>query len=215
MAGDERIERGMRTLLAERRRVLDAGARPLGWKLGFGSLAAFERLGTSEPLVGFLTDATLVEPGATVPLAGYANPLFEPELAGYVDENLELGAVGQAIELADVDFASGDAEAVLAGNVCHRAVVLGPERAPSVDGLRVRVLRGAEEIVAGADPQAVTGELAALVRHVRELLPRFGEELRPGDVVIGGATVPVPAPAPGDRIRYELEPLGSLELAFS
>ena len=63
---DPRVIAGMRAQFAQRQRLLDAGARPLGWKLGLGTPAAMEKAGTTAPLVGFLTDRGLLEPGADV-----------------------------------------------------------------------------------------------------------------------------------------------------
>jgi 2-keto-4-pentenoate hydratase len=67
---DDRVARGMRAMLALRAERLESGERPLGWKVGFGSAAAVEALGTDRPLVGFLTDAALLDDGATVPVGG-------------------------------------------------------------------------------------------------------------------------------------------------
>lgn len=205
----------MRALLELRARRLGAGETPIGWKLGFGSPAALERLGTTEPLVGFLTDRSLVEPGATVSLAGWGTPVLEPEIAIHVGDDLGIGALGLAIELADLDAAVADPEAILAGNIFHRAVVLGPERFASPDALAGRVEQNGEEVRATDDPQAATGELAALVRRVGELLPRYGAQLLPGDAIIAGSIVPPLEVAAGDRIRYELAPVGALELSLS
>lgn len=205
----------MRALLDLRASRLAAGERPIGWKIGFGAPPALERLGTTAPLVGFLTDRSLVEPGATVSLAGWGTPVLEPEIAVHVGDDLGVGALGLAIELADLDASLADPEAILAGNIFHRAVVLGAGRAASVEGLAARVERNGEEAAATGDLHALTGEPTALLRHVRELLPRFGERLRPGDTVITGSIVPPLQVFPGDRIRYELPHLGSLELAFS
>jgi 2-keto-4-pentenoate hydratase len=212
---DERIDRGMRALLELRARRLAAGERPIGWKLGFGAPAALERLGTSAPLVGFLTDRSLVEPGATVSVAGWGMPMLEPELAIHVGDDLGIGALGPAIELADLDAAVADPEAILAGNIFHRAVVLGAGRHASVAELSPRIERNGDEVAAPADPQELTGELGALLRHLRELLPRYGEELRPGDVVIAGSIVPPLQIVPGDRIYYAVSPADSLELAIA
>ena len=49
---DARVVRGMQAQLELRRRRLDGGDEPLGWKVGFGAPAMLERLGISGPLVG-------------------------------------------------------------------------------------------------------------------------------------------------------------------
>jgi len=212
---DARVDRGMRALLDLRAQRLAAGERPIGWKLGFGAPAALERLGTSAPLVGFLTDRSLVEPGSTVSVAGWGAPMLEPEIAIHVGDDLGIGALGPAIELADLDASVSDPEAILAGNIFHRGVVLGADRYASVEELAPRIERNGEEVAAPADPQELTGELGALVRLVRELLPRYGEELRPRDVIIAGSIVPALQIVPGDRVRCALSSEYSLDLAIA
>jgi 2-keto-4-pentenoate hydratase len=199
-------------MLELRRGLLAEGARPLGWKLGFGSRAAQEQLGASGPLVGFLTDRTRVDPGATISLEGYANPLLEPEVAVYVDASGAVRELGIAIEIVDLDPPADSVAAVLGRNVYHRFVVLGPERATSFDGLRARLYRDGEEIAATDDVGALNGdprEAGAVVARA------VGSDLRDGEVVIAGSVVAPVDVRPGERYRYELEPVGALELAFA
>jgi 2-keto-4-pentenoate hydratase len=112
MGRDERIDRGMATQLAERRRRIDAGEHPLGWKLGMGVPAAMEKLGTEAPLVGYLLESARVESGATVDVSGWSNPKLEPEIAVHLgadvpggtsreDAEAAIAGVGVAIELVD------------------------------------------------------------------------------------------------------------------
>ena len=68
---DPRIKRGMETQLAERRRRLAAGEKPLGWKLGFGAPSAMARLATSAPISGYLLQSALVRSGGLVDVKGW------------------------------------------------------------------------------------------------------------------------------------------------
>src|SRR5215212_1971699 len=68
---DPRVRRGMERQLQLRRRILADGARPIGWKLGLGTAAAMEQHGTTAPLVGFLTDRGVREPGAELSIGGW------------------------------------------------------------------------------------------------------------------------------------------------
>jgi 2-keto-4-pentenoate hydratase len=224
---DPRIARGTAAMLELRRSRLDAGDRPVGWKVGFGAPAALELLGTDRPLVGFLTDRGLVEDGATVSLAGWTQPMLEPEIAVHLARDLEgdathddvraaIGGLSAAIELADIDTQPTDPEAILAGNIFHRHVLLGPvvEGRTTAEGVTGRLLRDGEEIAATAAPEAATGELAEIVRLTAELLAANGERLRGGDVVITGSIVPPVAVAPGETVIAEIPPLGSLEVVL-
>jgi 2-keto-4-pentenoate hydratase len=222
---DARIERGTRAMLELRARRLAAGERPLGWKVGFGAPAAYERLGTDRPLVGFLTDRGLLPDGATVAIGDWTTPMLEPEIAVHLARDVEagedasaaIGGLSAAIELADLEFSPADPEPIVAGNIYHRHVLLGPvDRGRSTaDGIRGRVLRHGDELAATDTPEALTGTLAAVLRHTADLLADAGERLRAGEVVICGSIVPPLAIAPGDRITAEIEPLGSLTVTLT
>ena len=59
-----RVLAATRAQLDARRALLDAGARHVGWKIALG-IAEVEALAGSEPALGHITTATLVEPGGT------------------------------------------------------------------------------------------------------------------------------------------------------
>jgi 2-keto-4-pentenoate hydratase len=226
LAADPRVRRGMEAQLAWRRERLAAGEQPLGWKVGFGTPQAMERFAIEAPLVGFLMRSGLVEPGRRVSLADWANPALEPEVAVHMASDLpagsDLGAarsaiagLGPAFELADIDPPPEDVERILAGDIFQRGVMLGTHVEGASPGeLRGRVERRGSPPVEVEDPQATTGEIVAVVRHVADLLGAFEEHLRAGEVVITGAIVPPMPLSPGDAVEYELRPLGRLSIEF-
>jgi 2-keto-4-pentenoate hydratase len=216
----------MSAQLAERGRRLRSGERPVGWKVGFGSPDAMERLGTDAALVGFLTDASLIDSPARVSVRGWTAPVLEPEVAVHIGADLSPGgdvagarraiaALGPAFELADVDPPPDEVEAILAGNIFQRHVVLGPaDPNASPDALRARVRAPDGEEREIEDPQALTGDIVGTVRHVADLLGALGETLRSGEVVICGSIVPPIPVAPGDELSYALDPVGSVSIRF-
>jgi 2-keto-4-pentenoate hydratase len=208
LAADPRVRRGMEAQLATRRERLAAGGEPLGWKVGFGTPQAFEKLGTSAPLVGYLLKGSRIDS-----LEGFAAPALEPEVAVRVGEGHTAAALAPAFELADVED-TDDVEGILAGDIFHRGVLLGPmtERS-SLDGAAATVIVNGEPTRV-EDPEAMPGPIEGLVAHVAALLPAFGEELRPGDVIITGSLMPPLKVAPGDRVGYELEGFGSISVSF-
>ena len=213
LVADPRVRRGMEAQLALRARRLAGGDAPLGWKVGFGTPEAYEKLGTAAPLVGFLLQSALAPSGAAYSLDGFSRPALEPEVAVRVGEGGTAVALGPAFEIADVD-PEADLEAILAGDIFQRGVVLGPmvERA-ALDGVAGRVVVNGEETRV-PDPEALPGAIADLLAHVAALLPEFGEELRPGDIVITGSIVPPLAVGAGDRVEYELDGIGSVSISF-
>ncbi len=225
--GDERIERGMATQLAERRRRLDAGEAPLGWKLGMGVPAAMEKLGTDAPLVGYLNEPSRVESGATVSLEGWSGAKLEPEVAVHMgadlagdasreDAEAAIAGLGVAIELVDLDAGESDPEKILAADIYQRHVLLGPvTEGASPAGVTASIVKNGAEAAAADDVTAATGDPVDLVLHVARTLAAAGETLAAGHVVICGSVVPALDIAPGDNVEVALEPLGSLVVSFS
>jgi 2-keto-4-pentenoate hydratase len=213
LAADPRVRRGMDAQLELRRERLAAGDAPLGWKVGFGTPEAFEKLGTSAPLVGFLLCSALVPSGSAYSIDGFGRPALEPEVAVRVGEGGVRVALGPAFEIADVEPTS-DLERILAGDIFQRGVVLGPmaERGSLEAASAVVTVNG--EAMRVGDPQALPGAIPDVIAHVSDLLPEFGERLRPGDVVITGSIVPPLQVEPGDRVEYELGGVGSVSISF-
>jgi 2-keto-4-pentenoate hydratase len=225
LAADPRVRLGMEGQLAERDRRLASGELPLGWKLGFGSTEAMERLRIPAPLVGFLTDRSQLEPGRPASVGGWTHPALEPEIAVRLGADLPPGgpreaaagaisAIAPVYELVAVDPPPSEVAAILAGNIFHRRVVLGPEA--EMDPGRFASLR-ALVVVNGdkrpvAAPQAATGELVGLVRHVADLLGEFGSSLRGGEIVICGSIVPPISISRGDDVAYRLDRIGTISL---
>ena len=198
-------------MLELRRKLLDEGAKPLGWKLGFGAPAALEKLGIDRPLVGFLTDRTLLPDGATAHVGDWVKPMLEAEVAVRVGADGRIDGYAVAIELADLDPPPEDAGAIVAGNIFHRHVLLGEFRDP-VEHLTATLTRDGEELGRTDTPDALTGEYAQLVEVVREVA---GDELRAGDVIITGSIFPPVEVHPGDTLTAEVAPLGSLSVSIA
>lgn len=227
---DPRIARGMKAQLALRHARLDAGEKPLGWKVGFGAPAAMARLAIKAPLVGFLTDRALIGSGSMVSIANWNKPVAEPEIAVHLGCDLPAGAdraateaaiagLGPAIELADVDRPPDDVESILAGNIYQRNLVLGrcdgARAGGKLDRILARVIRNGTEVARTADPQALTGDLIDIVRHVAEILAACGERLRAGQVIITGSIVPPLWIEAGEEIVFALDPVDTVSLRFA
>jgi 2-keto-4-pentenoate hydratase len=227
---DPRISRGMAAQLRHRRELLNAGQKPLGWKLAFGGPAAMERLHTSAPLVGFLLQSAVVPSGSTLSLSNWKKPAAEPEIAVHLGKDLSAGAdrptamaaiagLGPAIEIADVVHPSDDVEGTLACNIYQRHVILGgsdSSRAGGVlSGLSARVLRNGNEIANTTDLQALTGELTDIVRRTANLLAALGESLQAGQIIIAGSIIPPIWVEPSDEIIFHLAPVDSISIRFA
>jgi 2-keto-4-pentenoate hydratase len=226
---DPRIVRGMEAQLRSWRGRIRAGERRIGWKIGLNVPVVQEQLGISRPVIGYLTSGRQLAPSASHSLADGTRVGVEPEIAVEIAERVPagadretaetaIGALGPAVEVVDIDLPFEDLERILAGNVFHRAVMLGAarsRRAVEDSGeIAARVLRnGSEEATADATP--LIGDLADVVRLVADMLGAFGEALLAGDRIISGSLTRIVWVEPGDRAEIELGPLGSLAVGFT
>jgi 2-keto-4-pentenoate hydratase len=228
---DPRVKRGMETQLAERRQRLASGEKPLGWKLGFGAPSAMARLGTSGPISGYLLQSALVPSGGLVNVKGWTQPVAEPEIGVRLGADLAPGsnaaaalaaiaALTVAIELADINLATTPetAEAVLAGNIFQRRVVVSEQSRSGGDtaGLLSRMYRRGKLAGETDKPEALTGKVPDLLVHLADMLGAFGEKLKAGEIVICGSTVPPPLiEADETEFTHAIEPIGEASVRFT
>jgi 2-keto-4-pentenoate hydratase len=228
---DPRIAEGMRAQMELRRKLLDAGAKQIGWKVGLGAPAMQLKLGLTAPIVGFLLDRALLVSGAAVSLNGWQKPVAEAEVAAYMGRDLPasasrdearraITAIGPAIELADADGPMDDVRSVLAGDIFQRHVILGPRdpmrSGARLDGLKGRVTRSGLDVPVPTDLETNIGELVNIVRHVADIAAAVGGGLRAGHVIICGSLTPPMFLDAGERgIDFELSPIGSVSVRFS
>lgn len=227
---DLRIQSGMRRQFALLQQQERAGARRIGWKVGFGAPAAMEKLGITAPLIGFLLDRAVLHSGATVALSSWTKPAAEPEIAIEIGRGVAAGAsdaeianaivaIGPAIELADVDGPMDDVEAILAGDIFQRHVIFGPRdtgrAGASLDGLEGQLRRSAREVVVPTDLEGNTGTLKVIVRQVAETLSAFNRQLHAGDLIIAGSVTPPQFLEPSDsHLSWTLDPIGNVSVNF-
>jgi 2-keto-4-pentenoate hydratase len=205
------LSRGMAALLERRAAELDAGAAPVGWKIGFNTPAIQKHFGLSDPVVGYLTDTGVTPDGAAVDLTGWTAPAVEVEVAIRVDDHGEVGGLAPALELVDLDLPFDDLEPILAGNVFQRGVVFGDE-VPGVDpwAVKTEVTRAGAVVAEGS----LAEDPATTLAFVRSFLAAHGAALQPGDRIIAGSMVPPLAVASGDTLQVTFGPLGELSVRF-
>jgi 2-keto-4-pentenoate hydratase len=213
-------------MLALRASALDSGVEPLGWKLGFGAPGAMASFGTDRPLVGFLTSDLSLVSGSSVSVAEWTKPLLEAEVAAHLGSPVPpaasaaeaLAAVSGwsvAIELADLSFAPSDIEAILAGNIFHRHVLLGPVVPSIPSDLSFSVLRDGSEVAATSTPYELTGPLGSILASAASTLAASGASLSAGDVVITGSVVAPIDVSGGGSWRVVAPGLGEVDVSLA
>jgi 2-keto-4-pentenoate hydratase len=102
--------------------------------------------------------------------------------------------------------------------VFHRGVVLGPA-VESFDAAKLATITATVEkngSVAERATFADAGEAPAdVVGLIAERLALVGQELREGQVIIGGSLTPIVFVEPGDSVAVDLGPLGALALSLA
>lgn len=200
--------------LAQRERALRAGARHVGWKIGH-AIAEVEAVQGATPAVGWLTSATLLRDGMTYAAGHPAQLRAETELVVQLGTDVAAGVepdgaaaavagIGVALELVDVARPAGGLAAIIAGNVFHRAAVLGPCTGDPDATVGDAVLFVGDRRHAADEPPPDVG---ALLAQLAAALADVGQRLRAGDRVLTGSMVHVPV-AIGDRVAAEIAGLG-------
>ena len=212
-AVDPRLVSALTEQLARRQAAFADGARRVGWKLGMGEA---ERIGQG-PVVGHLTSATQLEPGAAFVISDDARLHADVELAALIGSDVGAGgdvagAIGGwavALELVDLGQGGDDPEAIVAANVFHRAFALGPTSASS--GSPPGGLAGGLSVNGQLRASASVPDVGPRLAAAAGILASVGESLRRGDRVITGSIVQEPV-RPGDALVADLGPIGSVTL---
>lgn len=227
---DAALSRGLVRQLRARDGLIASGRRPLGWKAGFGAPASLQRFGLDGPLIGFMTDASVLADGSEIDITAWGRAVAEPEIFVVLGADITAGggpdaareaiaSLGPAIELANIDPPPEDVEEIMAGNIFHEAVVLGDDdpgrRGADLSGLEARVMVDGEEIGRTTHLEDMTGRIVDVLSHLGALLGEHGEAMRAGDVVICGSVVPPIDLAPGRTVGFELHPMGPISVSVS
>lgn len=206
-----------------------AGEVTIGAKLGLTSPAKQARMGVAEPVIGFLTDAMRLEPGAVAAaLPRWIQPRIEPEMAFVLRRPVgsritpaaardAVAGVGIAAEIidsryADYRFRFAD---VVADNTSGAGVLLGDLRPaadlPDLTPLRCEVSVDGE-VRHEATGAAILGDPYAALVHLSHHLEARGETLPAGALVLAGALTDAEPLVPGSSYRLAIEELGTVQV---
>ena len=207
------------------------GARVLGAKVGYTSVATQRQFGVSEPVFGLLLDPGVNVDGGDVPYDRMISPRIEPEIACVLKDDLRgpgatvadalgaLAGVMPAFELVDSRFKHWRANAIdmIADCVGGWGIVLAGCITPAteVDLRHVgMVLERNGTVVSTGAGAAALGNPADVLVWLANRLAGFGLGLSRGQVVITGSLVRAEPVARGDCYRAQFDHLGSVSATF-
>jgi len=205
-----------------------------GYKVALTSQQMRRFVGVDEPQAGMMLESTLHRSPARVRAADYVRLVVEFEIAVQIAEDLpaadkpfsrervarSVGAVMPALELADDRNADYSQLArhpleLIADNCWNEGAVLG---APVQDWktIDLAAVRGVatingNKVGEGRGADAMGHPLDAVV-WLADHLASIGRGLLRGDVVITGSIITTKAVTAGDRVLFDVEKLGAVEL---
>ena len=207
-------------------RRLERGEKRIGIKMGLTSRAKMIQVNVHEVIWGRLTDQMLIEEGGTLSHSKYVHPRVEPEIAFLIKKPLSgkvsaiealdaVAAIAPALEIIDsrydnFKFALGD---VIADNSSSSGVIIGNWASPDTKfnnlGLVLSIDGQAKQVGSSA---AILGDPIRSLVEAAKMVARWGEELKPGDIVLaGGATAAEPLSV-GMCVKAEFQNLGLVQV---
>jgi 2-keto-4-pentenoate hydratase len=211
-----------------------SGGRRIGFKVACTNDIAQAALQIDRPLFGRLMTQTTSPSGATLVAERFTHRVVEAEFGFRVGTDVEpvdgghspdtiaehIDALIPAIEIVDHRFESWAVGAmrVAADNAIHGWWIHGEAvtdwQGHDLAAATVSVTRNGELITTGTGA-AVLGHPLNVMAWLADELPRFGGQLRRGDVVTTGVATDVFEAAAGDSCVADFGPFGTVTVAFT
>ena len=212
------------------KRLVAAGRKLIGHKVGLTSKAMQRSSNIDEPDFGYLHDDMLIPDGARLPHASFCRPRVEVELAFVLGKRLMGPGVGLTDVLAATDYVVPALEIVdarvqdprkifdtVADNGAAAGIVMGgrPVRPTDVDLRWVGgIMYKNAEIEETGVAAGVLGHPAMGVAWLANKVGAMGTPLEPGHVVLAGSFTRVVFAGKGDTVHGDFGPLGSIAVQF-
>ncbi|CAM3676076.1 2-keto-4-pentenoate hydratase [Mesobacillus zeae] len=211
------------------RREMD-GVRKIGLKLGLTSKAKQEMMGVHEAIYGYLTDDMLALEWEPVDFTDFIHPKAEPEIAFFINEELQgtnvtaedvlrvTKFVAPAIEIIDsryLNFKFTLAD-VIADNCSSSKLIIG-SKWMSPAGLELgqlgMVMTKNGQVVQTGSSAAVLGHPAVSVAWAVNKLGERGKGINKGDVILSGAVSEAISFEQNDTILVQFAELGGVSFS--
>ncbi len=210
-------------------RRLARGERLVGVKMGFTSRAKMIQMGVDDLIWGRLTDAMLLEDGASIDLENYVHPRIEPEVAFKLSQPLSgqvtleqakaaVEVIAPAMEIIDSRYKNFkfSLEDVVADNSSSSGFVIGKWQAPldDISDLAMDMQFDGKSVQQGSSADILGDPYLSLVEAAR-LAGQSGMVLEAGWVVLAGAATAAEALRAGVRVQLHTAELGGTHLSVA
>ena len=197
-----------------------AGDAVAGYKVGCIGSGVVEQFGMSGPIHARLFRSEIHRSGATLRYRAYANPAIEGEMALRIGVDGGIAAAFPVVELHQFVFRAPRktlAELVANNGINAGAVIPEHLEAASLeDWANARTLSISVNgtIVETGALWAMTGGAAEALEWLRGDLGRFGEALKPGDLVLAGTPLGLHPVQAGDHVVVSIDGNDCVECRF-
>jgi 2-keto-4-pentenoate hydratase len=212
-------------------RMLEArdGATRAGYKIGLTSERMQQMVKIGSPIAGVIFGERIAGSGVALSAARYGRLGLEFEIGLRLAHDLParatpytrsdvaaaVGSVSPAMEIVDdrqADYGALDVLSLIADNSWNAGAICGPPATvyPDLATLEGVVFKNGEHVDRGMGSDVLGHPLEALAWLANHLIAQ-GEFARAGDLVMTGSIVTTKFVAPGERYRFELAGLGSVE----
>lgn len=203
------------------------GARRIGLKLGLTSKAKQEMMGVHEAIYGYLTHDMLALEWEPLEFSDFIHPKAEPEIAFFIDEDLQgtnvtaedvlrvTKFVAPAIEIIDsryLNFKFTLAD-VIADNCSSSKFLIGSKWMSPKEldlGQLGMVMAKNGQVVQTGSSAAVLGHPATSVAWAVNKLGEAGKRINKGDVILSGAVSEAISFEPDDTVIVQFAELGNV-----
>jgi 2-keto-4-pentenoate hydratase len=188
-----------------------AGDAVVGYKVGCIGPGVVKQFGMSGPIHARLFRSEIRDSGITLRHIAFANPAIEGEMAIRIGENDQIVGVFPVIELHHFVFRGPrkTLAELIANNGINAGAVVRREHAP----LPLAHWNGARTLSVAIDGTIIdAGALWAMadgptgvIDWLRRDLNRFGEALKPGDLVLAGTPLGLHPVSPGNHVVVSVD----------
>lgn len=203
---------------------------PVGRKVGLTSARVQQMCGLDQPIGGVILAKRVLQSGAVLRASAYGRIGMEFEIACKLGRDLppqeepydldsvaaavaEIAPAYEVIDDRDADYAKLDGVSLVADNSWNAGAVIGAFAAPPAD---LENMRGDLEQDGAAIDQGfgrdVMGHPYAPLVWLANHLCRRREGMKAGEIVLTGSLCPTRFPKGGERYRWTLAGVGSVEV---